>query len=192
MAAEITTSGRGREYEVHGPAAFWRNFATMMPDDDDSVIDFVRRKGDPFGRLSPKSPINTAQWRGAGDWLSFAADLWEPEGADGVSRVGPDDAKRARVTEGLIKMPLFQRGIEWLPVVDAKGDLAVQVSPKNLLCFMLASAVLQAQLRTPMARCEQCGDWFGVQRQGTRFCSPSCRAAHSSEKSKKGESDGFS
>lgn len=183
MAAEIATTGKGREYELNGPAGFWRNFATMEPDDDDAIVDFIRRKGDPLGQLSPDVVIDTGQWKSVADWLWFMADLWDdPPAADGVSRITEDDARRVRVTEAIIESPLFQRGIEWRPAVNAKGDLVVRLSPKRLVEFMLASAVLQAQTRELMSRCEQCGDWFAVQRQGTRFCSASCRAASSTSK----------
>ena len=61
-AVDVAVTGMGRKYDLNGHAAFWRNFATLSPDDDRRVLDFLRRHGDPFGELSPQSPINAGGW----------------------------------------------------------------------------------------------------------------------------------
>ena len=180
-AVDVAVTGAGRKYDLNGPAAFWRNFATMAPDDDQRVLDFVRRRGDPFGELSPELPISAGGWAALTVRLRPIANLWDQPDADGVSHVTIDDVRRGQISGDIMNSPQFQRGIRWDMQIDESGSLKTHMEAKGLAAFMLASSLIHLQLRQPMSICQQCGDWFAVQRQGTRFCTPSCRAAYSTK-----------
>jgi hypothetical protein len=180
-AVDVAVTGAGRKHDLSGPAAFWRNFATMSPSDDRKVLDFLRRHGDPFGELSPETPINAGGWAALTVRLLPIATLWDQPGADCVSHITIDDDRRGKISTDIMNSPQFQRGIKWEMKIDEIGSLKSHMAAQSLAAFMLASSLIHLQLRQPMSVCEQCGDWFAVQRQGTRFCTPSCRAAYSTK-----------
>jgi hypothetical protein len=182
MALEIEASGGGREYELRGPAGFWRNFAETQPDDPERVLDFIKRKGCPFGELGPDQPTDTGDWPSVAAWLIPIAQLWGAPGEDGVSLINISDEQRGRITKEIVEAPLFQRGVQSDIWIDESGTLRSKMTARSLAAYMLASAVGFVQLRQPMAICQQCGDWFGLQRAGTKFCSASCRATFSTQR----------
>lgn len=189
------TSGKGRPLELVGPAAWWRNFSELDVDNSDAVIDFVRRRGDPLGRLSRTTHGDTAGWKYLSGLLKLAASCW-------TTIIPPTslctEFDNGYVIETLLASPPFAESVAFVPHVAEiriaarvrRHGLTMRINPKDLAGYMIASAILHLENHVDMAVCEQCGDWFVLQRRGTRFCSPSCRAAYSTE-SKKGESDGI-
>ncbi|ANM17200.1 hypothetical protein AMK06_CH02306 [Rhizobium sp. N541] len=181
-AFEIQTTGKGREYEETGAAAWWRNFSELDLANPDAVIEFVRRRGDPFGELSPRDPTDTGQWQNVTELLKPAAACWDGHRSGtsvyGNGKTAP--AEHRSVVDALLNSTVYRQGITYTPSLRSDGDLSIQMKASNLAAFMVASAVLQmARQNTCMAICQQCGDWFEQLRTGTKFCSPSCRAAYS-------------
>ncbi|KZS55259.1 hypothetical protein AS890_14705 [Rhizobium anhuiense bv. trifolii] len=80
--------------------------------------------------------------------------------------------------EALAASQEFRERINYVPHIW-DGTFSVRLNTETLAAFMIASAILHLHSRVDMAVCQQCGDWFVLQRRGTQFCSPSCRAAHS-------------
>ncbi len=187
-AFEIQTTGKGREYEETGAAAWWRNFSELDLANPDAVIGFVRRRGDPFGQLSPRDPIDTSQWPSVTALLKPAAACWDGHrsGTSVYGNGGTTYVEHRRVINALLNSTLYREGITYTPRLQSDGYLSIQMTATSLAAFMVASAVLQmARQNTCMAICQQCGDWFEQLRTGTKFCSPSCRAAHSTSKKEK-------
>ena len=180
FACEIATTGSGRDYKLQGAWGFWKNFATLLPDDEAAVADFVRRRGDPFGELGPDRPTDSGDWPTVSKWLAPVADFWRPPDADGVSRVIVDE-KRVDTVTAMFADLLEKKAIEFKMTISGTGDLRAIMVARSLAGFMKASAFLNFQSNAEMAICQQCGDWFALQRQGTKFCSPSCRAAFSTK-----------
>ncbi|WP_414814914.1 hypothetical protein [Rhizobium sp. IY2] len=179
------TSGKGRPVELVGPAAWWRNFSELNLDDGDAIIDFVRRRGDPFGQLSPTTPADTGGWRYVLGLLKLAASCWKQIIPPTSLCIEWDNGY---VIEALLASPMFD--VTFAPRVSeligtgvtARRELTMRVIPKDLAAYMVTSAILHLEHHVDMAVCQQCGDWFVLQRRGTQFCSPSCRAAHSTSK----------
>ncbi|MGO6843930.1 hypothetical protein ELH67_10945 [Rhizobium ruizarguesonis] len=178
------TSGKGRPLELVGPAAWWRNFSELSFDNSDSIVDFLRRRGDPFGQLSPTMQGDTGGWKYLSGLLKLAASCW-------TTIIPPTslctDFDNGYVIEALLASPMFD--VTFVPHVaeirigaSVRRGLNMHIIPKDLGAYMVASAVLHLENHVDMAVCEQCRDWFVLQRRGTQFCSPSCRAAHSTSK----------
>ncbi len=179
FACEIVTTGTGREYELHGAWGFWRNFSFLKADDEAAVLDFVRRRGCPFGDLGPDKPTDSGDWPSVSTSLEPLAVLWDPPDADGVSRISVEDKQRIAAIESLFTSLLSRQDIKFNIQIDGAGHIRTLMKANSLAGFMRASAMFHLQGKTEMSVCAQCGDWFGIQRQGTKFCSPSCRAAFS-------------
>ena len=171
------TSGKGRPLELDGPAAWWRNFSELNLDDPDAVTGFVRRRGDPFGALSPTTQANSSQWGGVAAVLKLAASCWTRNRVGTSVFVGQGPG----VMRAMVASPSFQHGIEYEPWV-VRGEFSLRIVAKTLAAFMTASATFHVQSRVDMAVCQHCGDWFVERRRGTQFCSASCRAASSTLK----------
>ncbi len=186
MACEIATTGAGREYELTGPWAFWRNFAAIRPDDEAAVLDFIRRRGDPFNELSPDTPTDTADWPSVAVRLRPLASFWSDADNEGISNYLADDARRIALSKDIIAAPVFKQSLGFdIRIDNDTGKLNSALKTHSLAGFMLASALLHLNTGQPMAVCANCGDWFAMMREGTRFCSASCRAMHSTRKEKK-------
>lgn len=170
------TSGHGRPVELAGPAAWWRNFSELNLDDPDAVIGFVRRRGDPTGMLSPSTQSDSSQWFDVAAPLKLAATCWTR------NRVGRSACvPQTGFMEALAASREFRERINYVPHIW-DGAFSVRLNAETLAAFMITSAILHLHSRVDMAVCQQCGDWFVLQRRGTQFCSPSCRAAHSTSK----------
>lgn len=178
------TSGKGRPMQFRGPAAWWRNFSELDLNDPGAVIAFVRRRGDPFGKLSPTVQADSSRWFDILAPLELAASRWS-RNRTGTSVCIPQTG----FMEALTACPEFREGVDYRPQV-LDGAFSLAIVPQTLAGFMLTSAILHLQSRVDMALCQHCGDWFVERRRGTQFCSASCRAAHSTH-TKKGDSDGI-
>lgn len=189
------TTGKGRPVDLIGPSAWWRNFSEINLDDPAAVVGFVRRRGDPFGQLSPTTQGDTSGWAYVSSLLKLAASCW--------TRAAPSRCTvwdNGYVMEALLASPLFVESVAFAPHVrkvgkdsrsgpsTARRGLTISIRPENLAGYMMASAILHLESHAEMAVCEQCGDWFELDRRDAKFCSASCRAA--SAISKKGKSDG--
>lgn len=184
-AFEIQTTGKGREYHVFELGTWWRNFGELDLADPDAVIGFVRRKGDPFGQLSAREPTDTSLWPQLVDPLKEAAACWT-DNRTGLSVLTDSDLKQREAIRHLAHLPPFRHGIQYVPYLEPRdGRLNLRIIPENLASFMVFSALQQLEMGTKMMVCKQCGDWFSILRRGARFCSPSCRAAHSTSKKEK-------
>lgn len=184
-AFDIQTTGKGREYKEFGAAAWWRNFSELDLANPDAVVGFVRRRGDPFGHLSPRHPIDTSQWPSIAEILKPAAACWDGHRSGtsvyGNGRTAP--VEHHRVITALLSSAFYREGITYAPRLHPDGHLSIQMIATSLAAFMVASACVQmARQNTYMAICGQCGDWFEQLRTGAKFCSASCRAAHSTSK----------
>ena len=187
-ACEIVTTGAGREYALQGAWGFWRNFARIAADDETAVVDFIRRRGDPFGELGPDKPTDSGDWPSVSTYLDAIALLWGDADAEGISRVVTGDEQRVETVGKLFVSLQQQKAIGFNNKINWTGHIRATVVANSLAGFMGASAFFHLLGKTEMGVCQECGDWFGIQRQGTKFCSPSCRAAFSTKS--KGASHG--
>ncbi|MGO6724405.1 MULTISPECIES: hypothetical protein [Rhizobium] len=186
------TSGKGRPLELVGPAAWWRNFSDLNLDDPGAILDFTRRRGDPFGLLSPTTQGDTGGWKYLSGLLKLAASCW-------TTIIPPTslctDFDNGYVIEALLASPMFD--VSFVPHVaeirigaSVRRGLNMHIIPKDLGAYMVASAVLHLENHVAMAVCQHCGDWFELKRRGSMYCSPSCRAAASTETKKGRKSHG--
>ncbi|MBB4341394.1 hypothetical protein [Rhizobium leguminosarum] len=180
-AFDIQTTGKGREYEILGRAAWWRNFSELDVTDPDAVIRFVRRRGDPFGDLEHRDYADTLRWPVLAALLKPAAGCWTSD-RSGTSVFAASPIEQRRAIETMIWSEHWL--IDYQPFVDDSVNfpLSIRMAATSLAAFMIASAVEMTNYKTKMAICEHCGDWFEELRSGTRFCTPSCRAAYSASK----------
>ncbi|NKM56360.1 hypothetical protein GFL21_17855 [Rhizobium anhuiense] len=175
------TSGHGRPIELAGPAAWWRNFSELDLDDPDAVVGFVKRRGDPSGILSPSAQSDSSSWFDIAAPLKLAATCWTRNRGESacVPQVG--------FMEALASSREFRERINYVPYVW-DGAFSVRLNAETLAAFMITSAILHLHSRVDMAVCQHCGDWFELKRRGSMYCSPSCRAAASTE-AKKGRNN---
>ncbi|MGH0357510.1 hypothetical protein GHJ84_08740 [Sinorhizobium meliloti] len=176
------TTGKGRHIQFREPAAWWRNFSEVDLNDANAVIGFVRRRGDPFGMLSPTNQADSSKWFEIHAPLNLAASRWT-RNRTGTSVCGEE---HTIFMSALMACPEFREGVDYRPQLLLDGGFSLAILPQTLAGFMITSAILHLQSRVDMALCQQCGDWFVERRSGTRFCSPSCRAAYATSK-RKGE-----
>ena len=76
--------GRGRPYDP-GLSAAWRDMADCDVTDREQVIRFLRRHGDPYGKLPERT--DTGGWSTLRNQLHRIAGAWGSIGRDGMSRV---------------------------------------------------------------------------------------------------------
>lgn len=174
------TTGKGRFIQFREPAAWWRNFSEIDLNDADAVIGFVRRRGDPFGVLSPTNETDSSRWFEILAPLELAASRWTR------NRTGTSACEHGHVgfISALAACSEFREGVDYRPQALDEG-FSLAILPQTLAGFMITSAILHLQNRVDMAVCQQCGDWFVERRRGTQFCSASCRAASSTSKKEK-------
>ncbi len=178
------TSGRGRPIELAGPAAWWRNFSELDFDDANAVIGFVRRRGDPSGVLSPTAQSDSSRWFEIAAPLKLASTCWTRNRVDGSTCV-----PQTGFMDALAASREFRERINYVPHIW-DGAFSVRLNAETLAAFMITSAILHLHGRVDMAVCRQCGDWFELKRRGSMYCSPSCRAAASTETKKGRKSHG--
>jgi len=176
----IETSGNGRSYSVTHAEAWWRDFADLLPDHEESVLSFLARRGDPFGRLAPDgTQINTGpDWLAVKGVLRHAARAWTPLDETGVSRFRPDALEIAgrflhsfTTDEWTSQLSVVYEGL--IPVLRAKV----------LAAYMLAAAAASLRAGLDMRRCDYCHSWFTLHYATARQCSASCRAARFNKRS---------
>ena len=175
----IETSGNGRSYSVTHAEAWWRDFADLLPDHEESVLSFLARRGDPFGELAPDGKqISTYHWFGLKAALRAAATAWSPLDKTGVSRFRPDALDIAgrflhsfTTDEWTSQLSVVYEGL--IPVLRAKV----------LAAYMLAAAAASLRARLDMRRCNYCNSWFTLHYATARQCSASCRAASFNKRS---------
>ena len=90
----ITSGGRTRMWTPEPVDASWRTFAEL---DLGSAAceDFVKRRGDPYDRLSSGRDIDTSQWFQLAAALRVATKTWSKPGDDGVSHPDGEFARFA-------------------------------------------------------------------------------------------------
>src|SRR5215471_17374290 len=98
---QISAAGYEKPWQTNRPQAFWRTLSEFNPGTDPSygehAADFVRRFGPVFEPYEP-GVTSTGDWDTAICFLRRAAEAWDdPEGADGISRVTANRARRDKV-----------------------------------------------------------------------------------------------
>jgi hypothetical protein len=177
----LTASGHGRGWSTDQPLAFWRDFAKIDLNSANAVLDFVRRRGDPFGFLDAGEETHTGHWANLKALLQVAAQAWEPPGARCVSRITAD-AKRVKLAEHFLESDPKPFLADVKPVLDPAGGARIVLHVETLAAFMVLSAASAIERRVPMRRCDHCGSWLEFTRRDTRFCSASCRSLHSQQR----------
>lgn len=185
---EIRCKGRGRNFHYNERHAFWRNFAEMDVTDENQVLHFIRHRGDPFGRLSGGGETTTFGWLDLIDHLKPLADAWDA-GSDGApSRVSANETKVQRALQQATDWPELGFLLSPKIYVDRdRGGFRYKLEASSLAGYMMATAMMQAQDRAPMMRCQHCDSWFALATRHAKFCSPSCRALASTANGKSDE-----
>lgn len=172
----LTASRGGRPWTATQPDAFWRDFAEIDLNDADAVTAFIGRRGDPQGLLDDVGETNTGHWGNLTALLLTAARAWDPEDADGVSRIAADPQRLREGDYFLVKDATgILKDLEPIPAPTGPG-LALRA--RTLAAFMAGSAASALNRRVSMRRCRHCQSWFEIPRRDIRFCSASCRATH--------------
>jgi len=174
----IETTGSGRPYSVTYAEAWWRDFANLLLDHEESVLSFLARRGDPFDLLAPGGKqISTYHWFGIKGVLRYAAAAWTPLDETGVSRFRPEMLEIA-------ERFLLNARPEWTSQLSVVYDGLIPVlSTKVLFAYMYAAAAASLRAGLDMRRCDYCNSWFTVHYATARQCSASCRAARFNKRS---------
>jgi hypothetical protein len=171
----IATTGQGQRYEVEAVEGWWRDFAELQVGMEARAISFVRRRGDPAGKLAPDQTIHTGLWSPLLNILQTARLCWEPRDNLEISRFIADDER--------VALFLKQLPADWTETIEGKMGLTYRgLTPvpvaKTLTAYLVASAISSIRRRVSMRRCQYCSSWFELHRRAAVFCTPSCRAAH--------------
>ena len=120
----FATSGRPRPWTSTQPEAFWRDFAEIELNDAKAVTAFIHRRGDPLGLLDDVGQTHTGHWINLIALLRTAARAWEPEDADGVSRITADPQRLGEADYFLVKdglgLPIL-KDLEAMPAPTGPG-----------------------------------------------------------------------
>jgi hypothetical protein len=182
----LTTSGNGRPWSTHEPQGFWRDLSEVHPDQDEAVLRFARKWGDPAGKLMPSGETATAEWFGLAVGLRELAKGWEPIDQSGTSRFSSDPRNRLLARRWVRRLAALLPGevdvvadpVPESALMRAEGGLVLRAN--TLRAYLVLSAAAAVKAQTPMRRCLACGAWFTFKRSTARYCGPSCRAiAHS-------------
>ena len=170
--ATIKANGKGRHWRTSRLRGFWRNFATLNHQDEKSILPFIRRYGDPIGRLPEKS--DTLHWARIQVNLGLLASAWDPEDAEEISHRTTNEDRLTHIRSLFANPDTGPTGS-----VDFRFDRTgtLRFEPRTLEIFMTVSAMLMFQMRMPMRRCSHCDDWYGITDVRARFCSNACRNA---------------
>lgn len=166
--------GNGRRWTATASEGFWRDFATAIDlNNAESIIAFVRRRGDPYGDR------HTGHWLNLQALLLAAARAWEPEDDSGFSLPTTDRGRLSLADQFL--------GAEGVPLARAFEVIRDPSGPgfafeaKSLAAFMAASAADALSRKIAMRRCQHCRSWFEAPRRDVRFCSASCRTLNNAK-----------
>jgi hypothetical protein len=186
----LKASGKGKAYKAETAQAWWRNFAELNLDSEADVVGFVQRHGDPFDELGKAGFADTSRWAEIQEPLKTAAAYWSPEiprpGGYGIS-TGTTPERRKAALSALAYSEWFNAKVRFEPAFDGV-DFTFRAVAGSLAAYMVLSALIQVKSKVSMSACLNCADWYEVQRLGSKFCTPSCRAIYS--KNKKGTSHG--
>jgi hypothetical protein len=155
-------------------SAIWRSLAEVSIDNEDQVLEFTRRHGDPTGVLSPAVAVDTADWLPAIMNLTGVARAWDEPGRDGLSRVTADRPRlqaAGRWTNFLLGA--LKDDVALIPEPDGGPALALQA--RTLSAYLTLSAAASLRQREAMRRCANCQFWFVPLRSDSRLCGPGCR-----------------
>jgi hypothetical protein len=181
----LTVDGRlGQTWSTRVPEAFWRSFSEIDLANQDQVLRFVHRFGEPYGYLKPMQKCAIEHWGWLRDRLRLIALAWNPADGDGLSSVTTDPETLEVVQAELTVAHLWLKRHRGFESVAEPGTVTPHLRPKNLAAYMLRSAGLAFDRRVPMRICRNCGMWFEAKRRDVRTCSGSCRATFSQTKQK--------
>ena len=116
--AEISATGRGREWSTDRALGAWRTFSEMDHEDDEAVAGFIQRHGDIDSALTASTPIRTRYWPTLKAHLREIGRAWDP--ADGRTRQSgrlSDDAELVQSAKAHVKRiekPFMENGAERL------------------------------------------------------------------------------
>jgi len=175
----IAAAGREKPWTATRPQAFWRTYGELFsysePDAGEREAALVRRFG-PVNEPETESGELVVYTGGAAQgFFQEIAKAWEPEGADGFSRVSLDRRRRETARHWLSRFVLpAATEIE----VTFDLDLRPQLQARSLFTYMAASAASMLQRQALMRRCRYCQLWYEPTRGDSRYCSNSCRVAN--------------
>jgi hypothetical protein len=178
--------GRGQAWEADRPHAFWRSFASIRLGGSasgvDAVLSFIRRHGDPLGKLDQGSVGSTGEWLPLIRTLNNIAQAWDPPGADGTSRFSADPGRQKLARGALEHLAPPDNGIPETRLVAQDDRLVIKCT--TLRSYMILSAAHALSHHIDMRQCRWvgCEDWFEPRRTDALFCSGSCQARHSKQR----------
>ena len=170
----LKATGESRPWSTDVAQAFWRSFIEMFDSGDGAqAAAFVRRYGDPSGKLDAAGTVNTSEWFALRCELGPLTRAWGPAEADGVSRIRHAHVKDA---EALLRYQLHSLAAGATVIATDAPGLMLRAS--DLATYLHLSAASALVRRVPMRRCRECDSWFELHRIDARYCSDTCRAAH--------------
>lgn len=168
---DFEASGDGRQWTVHRPMAFWRNFAELDLTGVAWAVSFIARHGDPFGELERDRAGSTEHWPALKTALEGIAQAWEPSG-----RISNDPARRLTAREALYELARPDKtGLADIELVANEDRLVPRA--RTLRAFMIASAASALERGITMRVCQYCLDYFELRKSSALYCSGSCQAA---------------
>jgi hypothetical protein len=181
----LKASGKGKPFKAETAQAWWRNFAQIDVASETDVVGFVQRHGDPLDELGSTGFSDTSKWAEIQKPLKAAAEYWLPSRNHVSQTYALFPERRTKALNALAYSEWFKVRQEQAVV---GSDFTFRAIAENLAAYMILSALINIKRNIHMTACRNCSDWFELQRQGSKFCTPSCRAIYS--KSKKGAFDG--
>jgi hypothetical protein len=173
----IAINGKPRPWETDTTQAFWRSFLELVSDNDEAgLLGFVRRFGDPDGKLVSDGEMHTGDWFAWESLLGPIAKAWEPEDADGISLIS-GDADRVEEADTWLGYQLRNLAAE-LSILPDPRTVDLVLRARSLRGYLQFSAASALKRRVPMRRCRTCGCWFEYARAGALYCSDRCRVTH--------------
>jgi len=176
----IAAVGPGRLWQTDRAQSFWRTYSEFVPSTDvahgEREAAFIRRFGPVNEPKTEAGELVTYTGHISQGFLAEVARAWEPEGADGLSRVSIDPKRYDYARHVLSRLVLHKAMPDTEVVFDFELRFSIQV--RSLFAYMSLSAASQLERRAVMRRCNQCSTWFEPPRVDTLYCSDTCRRAH--------------
>jgi NADH pyrophosphatase NudC (nudix superfamily) len=184
----VKDRGSGRRWFATEPAGAWRSFAEADLWSKTAIEEILHRYGDPYEGLPDTWPL--PHWRQLQEMLRNAAQGWEDEEEDGVSRLSRDTSRLQRARFFLAENERLPGRDHTMTLLNVRVVISSETGgpawlAKSLSAFWMASATAMLDAKTPLRRCAQCGHWTNASHAATRYCSAACRnAAHRQKEGK--------
>jgi hypothetical protein len=179
---EFHPGGKPVSWTARKPSALWRSFPGYNTSPE-GALRFIRRHGDPeslMGMTDRNGVFHecaywSTNWKLFAELFSHIAQDWSPPDETGTSRFVGAGGLAKDVVDSLNLDLKYHRGLD----IDYDQVNGWQVRATTLLAFLSFSAADNWKAKVTHRVCLNCGDFFVLSDQRSRFCSGACRTAFS-------------